>query len=509
MTRRIRQLEDALRSLHAVHSSLPHPLLVDGEHHISHTPLDGTKSDRPESPTEEDLDILEESLGTLTIDPQSGKFSFFGHSAGMESLYQTELREESDLPELGAGLSDPFDPVRDFVLDPSSPRPSGDAIMLRLEARLPHPLRAWALCDLYYNNASWLYNPIPRSQFQDEILVPVYSTTPPSLTDSTLTHVDVSILFMVFAIGSLLDLSGPTDSGQYGPPTAAQQKCIDPDCYHQLSRAALSAGVSVIEEPSLSGVRSIFLMAYYHMLADRKQSPQTVWSLTSIAVGLAISIGLHRDGELWKLDPSVVSKRRALFWELNVFLGLMGLAFGRPPQITLPFIDCKVGIDIEQSINADGKIVHGYSYSLHTITSTILSEVRDVVLSTNQNYRDTLALDRKLRDCAVDLFGARVGCRQLSPKALKGTDTVATMHNFFLLALKETITLYLHRKYFVRACSSRSEDLAASQYYPSLLAAFRSAQVIADMLDDLLTLEPILPCRFWYVISLAILRLVL
>jgi len=76
--------QDALRSLHAVHSSLPHPLLVDGEHHISHTPLDGTKSDRPESPTEEDLDILEESLGTLTIDPQSGKFSFFGHSAGME-----------------------------------------------------------------------------------------------------------------------------------------------------------------------------------------------------------------------------------------------------------------------------------------------------------------------------------------------------------------------------------------------------------------------------------------
>lgn len=30
-----------------------------------------------------------------------------------------------------------------------------------------------------------------------------------------------------------------------------------------------------------------------------------------------------RDGELWGLDPSVIEQRRALFWELNVFLGFL------------------------------------------------------------------------------------------------------------------------------------------------------------------------------------------
>jgi hypothetical protein len=146
--------------------------------------------------------------------------------------------------------------------------------MQHLEGHLPAPLRAWALCDLFYSNAAWMsvlqfniaaetdnihrYCPISRPQFQDSILVPVYSTAPPSLTDSSLTHVDVSILFMVFAIASTLDLSGPTDTGNNDLHTTSKQKsCSDADRYHQLARAALTAGVSLIEEPSISGVRSV------------------------------------------------------------------------------------------------------------------------------------------------------------------------------------------------------------------------------------------------------------
>jgi hypothetical protein len=74
--------QEALRDLHAVHSNQPHPLLADRG--IIDAPAVGTVSDRPESPVEGNLDRLEESLGTLTIDSQSGQFSFFGQSAGME-----------------------------------------------------------------------------------------------------------------------------------------------------------------------------------------------------------------------------------------------------------------------------------------------------------------------------------------------------------------------------------------------------------------------------------------
>ena len=79
---RIRQ--DALRSLHGLHSSDPHPLLADRDSATKNAPLSGRSRSKPDSPIEGDIDRLDESLGTLTIDPQSGKSSFFGQSAGME-----------------------------------------------------------------------------------------------------------------------------------------------------------------------------------------------------------------------------------------------------------------------------------------------------------------------------------------------------------------------------------------------------------------------------------------
>lgn len=98
----------------------------------------------------------------------------------------------------------------------------------------------------------------------------------------------------------------------------------------------------------------------------------------------------------------------------------------------MPFVDCEIGPDPEQSIGPDGKIIHGCTsnhtpfsrqtntdermtgrFRMHTIVSTILSEVRDLVLNTKQKYTDILALDRKLRDCAIELFGGPVGDRQV------------------------------------------------------------------------------------------------
>lgn len=63
---------------------------------------------------------------------------------------------------------------------------------------------------------------------------------------------------MVFAMGSLLDISGATGSGNYNShPAAAPLTSSDSDQYHQLARTALTAGVSVIEEPGITGIRSL------------------------------------------------------------------------------------------------------------------------------------------------------------------------------------------------------------------------------------------------------------
>jgi hypothetical protein len=101
-------------------------------------------------------------------------------------------------------------------------------------------------------------------------------------------------------------------------------------------------------------------------------------------------------------------------------------------------------VDTEQEMDAKSEVEHGctsassyfirntpsYSfapdhYRRQLISSTILTEIRDLVLSTKPKYMDVLALDRKLRECAVKLFGAPVGAREASNGRYELTYTYA------------------------------------------------------------------------------------
>lgn len=86
LTNRCRQLEDALQTLQAKHSSESHPLLEPGllttphgsEHHSLHSLHDMTHHDDDT----DDVDSVQDSLGTLTID-SLGNSNFLGRTAGM------------------------------------------------------------------------------------------------------------------------------------------------------------------------------------------------------------------------------------------------------------------------------------------------------------------------------------------------------------------------------------------------------------------------------------------
>ncbi|KIJ25344.1 hypothetical protein M422DRAFT_273719 [Sphaerobolus stellatus SS14] len=494
---RIEELEEALRILQAQVSSEPHPLL-DEELRIGES---------------EDVDELNEALGTLTIDPESGKSSFFGQSGGMESLYHNELVEETDQVRSFWSL-DPFDPLRDTTLNPLLPSMPNESLFEYLESQLPEPLRAWTLCETYYSNAAWLYTCIPRETFQNTILVPVYSTTPPSLRNARLTHTDMAILFMIFAMGTMVELPSQSETSDSAEATDNEKRSAR---YHHLARGALTAGPSTLEEPTISGIRCLFLMSYYQTLLDRPNTPNIVWSLLSAALAQASNIGLHRDPGGWNMDPPLIEERRNLFWELNLAASFQGmelwpykpmlsrpkiyylaLGLGRPPAMTVQFSDCEVGADPEQKKESRGRIKHGYEYRRNLFTATILGEVRDLVLSVKQRYSDVLNLDRRIRDVAEELFGGEVGGLSVGPEILKGPDRPATMRKFYMMAAKEILIMYLHRRYFVRVCSGPSEDLATSKYSPSFFASFRSAQTIIRLMRSLLILEPQLPSRFGF-----------
>lgn len=110
--------------------------------------------------------------------------------------------------------------------------------------------------------------------FEKDILLPIYVTQVPSFPSSKFTHLSASILFMVFAIASLVDPSRPAETGESAPSSLAGRPGSSSSCkdeglqsdialasecerFHQLARAALTAGASIIEAPSILGVRNI------------------------------------------------------------------------------------------------------------------------------------------------------------------------------------------------------------------------------------------------------------
>jgi len=84
LTNRCRQLEDALRTLQSKHSNEPHPLLdstlLTSQHADTLQPS-GNNGNQNEDDSD-DLDAVQDSLGTLTID-SLGNSNFLGRTAGM------------------------------------------------------------------------------------------------------------------------------------------------------------------------------------------------------------------------------------------------------------------------------------------------------------------------------------------------------------------------------------------------------------------------------------------
>ena len=77
---------------------------------------------------------------------------------------------------------------------------------------LPHQARAWSLCEVYLEQGSWGFRPIRRDEIVDDILTPIYKALKErkptkSILQSTVSVHKLAVLFLVFAIGSLLDMT--------------------------------------------------------------------------------------------------------------------------------------------------------------------------------------------------------------------------------------------------------------------------------------------------------------
>ncbi|THG97365.1 hypothetical protein EW026_g4615 [Hermanssonia centrifuga] len=315
LSNRVRDLEDGLRVSHSIHSTDNHPLLSDDLLRIK-APIQReglSASGSNGNPDEQGGDVVD-SFGSLAIS-DTGRTNFFGQATSSFYFLQNEGQQEQDREDRLAALrkllpAEVLSLAGFFPIAPNiSATPDVEAERIdRLRSLfwyLPPADEAADLRLIYFQHAAWMYNPVSLDQFNEHVYYQFYNpNAAPPIDDPLLSH-QLALMFMVLAIGSLMDIKRPSYN-------------IESEKYHQLARAALFQS-PIFEEPTINAVQVLYLMAFYLFLSERHGSGVgSRWAFMGLAVKLGISMGLHRDAGRWNVEHAEIERRRQTFWEFGI-----------------------------------------------------------------------------------------------------------------------------------------------------------------------------------------------
>lgn len=100
-----------------------------------------------------------------------------------------------------------------------------------------------------------------------------------------------------------------------------------------------------LDNPSLEAIRALLVINTHYVFLDSGEHTGSGMGLLSLAVQIALQLGLHRDPDKTpgKFGPVETEERRRLFWTLCSFEWLASSALGRSYSIfNLDNIDAKV-----------------------------------------------------------------------------------------------------------------------------------------------------------------------
>ncbi|KAJ7157332.1 fungal-specific transcription factor domain-containing protein [Mycena filopes] len=468
---RIRELEDALRTLQETVTDRPHPLLrtdllniktvtprvrdtntsaVNGNGNGNNqSPSAGSGSaDSPDasSPRTDDESFID-AFGTLTIG-LNGESSFLGQTARSEYLF----RALAKLPPTPIVL--PHRLSR-RILELSTPDVEvfDEDLEREIIEHLPVLSEAMRLCNTYLEHAAYLPMALQRSELVDEVMDSVYRAGgSPSAEGGRNPHA-LALLFAVFATAAILD---PT---KHAYSAEAQE-------YYYLARAALSL-TPPERETTRAAIQALIHMAQYVDLSDWEGvSANAAWLHIGMAVRLALGIGLHLDSARWNLSEATSERRNRLLWQLFSHDTWLSFSLGRPPSMSTAFIDVPYPKDEPGS---DPKEI---SYFLWTCKYSVLmhSVMSSAFGCKVPTYNTVLELDRQVRD-----FYIPVHLRPTCTVEFPSIPPYLQMQRFLALSTKESTLLSLHRAYFAQALQDKPDDLANHRYIPSVMATYRSA----------------------------------
>ncbi|EKM50386.1 uncharacterized protein PHACADRAFT_263665 [Phanerochaete carnosa HHB-10118-sp] len=482
LSTRVRELEDALAEAHAAPPSAePHPLLSQELLQLKR-PLE---REAPEVAKETEVETAEaiDAIGSLYIS-ESGRTKFYGTTANAWYLLQneeggddeaenTEIHLPADIPWLGHAF--PFATANETKLN----------IRQSLYSSLPEVEKARRLATVYYRHCAWMYTPIPDAEFYNAVFSRIYDQ-PITIDQDPVDSHRLAVLYMVLALGTLFDLEQ-----SYMSVEATQ--------YYQLARASLSLD-SVLEHQTIPAIQALVLMCHFMFMSFR-DGPR--WALMGLVVKLTQSLGLHRDGGKWNLNPEEAYHRRSLLWEVYTYDSWQSLTFGRPPSFSNAYIDCQMAEPDPQQVPDKGEDVEmSFKAWKHRWSSRCLNVVHEQAFGAKTpSYRTIQELDKKVRNYPVPPTLRVPGFGGAKMLEIEQPSIELTMQRHIAFAIKEMTIFYLHRGFFARAIEDNPEDPLGSKFAPSVLAAYTSACTFVGLVKSLHSQHSRLTERLWFLFT--------
>ncbi|KAF8546280.1 hypothetical protein OG21DRAFT_1427450 [Imleria badia] len=191
------------------------------------------------------------------------------------------------------------------------------------------------------------------------------------------------------------------------------------------------------------------------------------YTLAGLGVKLAYRVNLH--SARFRLEKSVAQKRNTVFWQMFLMDTMLSFYAGRPPNVSLDWIDAPYPEDEFPLKNDNEELEMGWrSWSWRF--SKLLHEVLVAAFGAKiPTYSTILELDRKIRDFPVP--------SHLQLQCVRDTraGSQVILQQVLVLTMKESVLLNIHRRYFSQSLQDSASDPLKHKYGPSVMAIYRSA----------------------------------
>ncbi|KAF5359995.1 hypothetical protein D9758_007630 [Tetrapyrgos nigripes] len=530
MLKRIQELEAALITAGVPVPGLPH----SSKSAKRHTTNKRARSAENDDAQHEDLSIKREvsgsssesadvtvGFGTLTIDPQN-RSRYIGLSGGSAYL-DNELwdlakseRNSLDEPDSLQHGKQGFDALYEAMW---SKLDVDDRFRGQL-SRLPPYEEAVRLSKLYFENASFMYEIVPREIYFSNRLPTIYGKAQIPVDPHVCPNV-LALVCMVLALGQYFDLDLTASA------VREQSKQYFEVAVFALNLRNHIEGGMIVE--SLPAAQSVHLMVLYQLCVRGEEGAEAAFQLLGMVSRSIQSQGFHIDGSRWGLPVRQLEERRRVFWETYTYDRLQSFTLGRPYAQSDLHYDCEMPTVCDTPLPSDNDpsnsaFSHAWLHHHKYRWAIVVGHVIDVAFSVKRpTYADIMEIDREINDFYFSL-PSWILCQSVAkppdnalweemfpPGLMNDPDHFAKLHGrgnpedlrknaqiHSFANMVFPVILHLHRGPFCRALMMEPQDMIRSRFEASVARVISSSTAIINVGRGMFILNPRLMSRLWY-----------